>query len=162
MQFLRGDFTGKQQILRPPWSVDEALFVELCTTCGDCIRVCPTGILTKGRGAYPVVDFTNGECEFCEKCVAACKPLALRYNNEPGEQSWQVKALISNKCLAQQGIVCRSCAEQCEPRAIVFTLSAGSAPQPLITIDKCTGCGACLSSCPVNALSIALPLTQEA
>ncbi len=32
--------------LRPPGAVDEALFLERCTQCGDCAKVCPYGSIS--------------------------------------------------------------------------------------------------------------------
>ena len=157
MQFLRGDFRGTEIALRPPWAVHESLFVELCNRCGDCIRSCPTAILIKGRAGFPVVDFSKGECEFCGHCVAECETGALRQTHQPDDQPWMLKALISDRCVTLQSVICRSCSEQCEVHAIVFPLSAGRVPQPQLDNTMCTGCGACVSVCPVNAISVMLP-----
>lgn len=154
-QLLSGDFRGERVVLRPPWSVDEAQFVELCTSCGECIGVCPTSILQKGRGGYPIVDFQKGECEFCAKCVEKCETGALkRLESGTNTLPWQLKAVIGESCLAYQGVICRSCGEQCESRAIFFQLSIGHAPRPEINPASCNGCGACYASCPTNAISI--------
>ena len=153
MQFLRGDFSGTKDAVRPPWATAAHQFVELCTGCGNCISGCPTEILYQGRGKYPVVDFAKGECEFCGECVERCETGALQ---RAGREfpPWNLKASIGDTCLAQQGVICRSCAEQCEPRAITFHHSAGRVPYPLLDLGRCTGCGACYAQCPVNAISL--------
>jgi len=153
-QFLRGDFRGAEKALRPPWAVNESQFVDLCNSCGDCIPSCPTSILVKGRAGFPVVDFSKGECEFCGNCVAVCKTGALQQTQQPGEVPWALKAVIGDSCITHQGVVCRSCTEQCETRAIEFQLSVGRVPQPQLDEAKCNGCGACVSICPVNAISV--------
>ena len=158
MQFLRGDIRGVNKALRPPWAVAESQFTELCNSCGDCISTCPTSILIKGRAGLPVVDFSKGECEFCGDCVATCKTGALQQTYEPGEVPWMLKAVLGDRCLTHQNVICRSCVEQCETRAIVFQLSAGHVPQPQLTEAECTGCGACVAVCPVNAISVVAPV----
>lgn len=157
MQFLRGDFRGVEKTLRPPWAVSESQFVKLCNRCGDCIPSCPTSVLVKGRAGFPVVDFSKGECEFCGHCVAVCKTGALQQTHAPDNIPWLLKAVIDDSCITYQGVICRSCAEQCDARAIVFGLVAGCVPRPELTDSKCTGCGACVSICPVNAISITTP-----
>lgn len=158
MQFLRGDFGGVEKTLRPPWAVNESLFIRLCNSCGDCITSCPTSILIKGRAGFPVVDFSKGECEFCGQCVAACHTGALERTQFPDEVPWLLKAVIGDRCITYQGVVCRSCVEQCDAHAIMFQLSAGRVPQPQLADARCTGCGACVSICPVNAISIVNPV----
>jgi ferredoxin-type protein NapF len=157
MQFLRGDFRGVEKLLRPPWAVEETQFVVLCNCCEECIPSCPTAILVKGRAGYPIVDFNRGECEFCGNCVTACTTGALQRTQAAGEIPWKYKAEIADSCITYQGVVCRSCAEQCETRAIAFQLSAGRVPQPRLADEKCNGCGACVAICPVNAISVINP-----
>ncbi|MDH5190615.1 MAG: ferredoxin-type protein NapF [Gammaproteobacteria bacterium] len=151
-QFLRGDFRGKKTVIRPPWSQDEPVFTETCTTCSDCIKACPESILLKGRASYPVVDFENGECTFCGLCAEVCQTSSI--NKLPDTPPWSLKAVITDSCLAKKGIVCVSCQEECEQNAIKFIPVAGHIPAPDINISSCTGCGACYGSCPVNSISI--------
>ena len=156
MQFLRGDFKGKEVPLRPPWAIAESLFTDICTNCGECISHCPTHIIKQARANFPVVDFSAGECLFCERCVDACKPQALLKTRQ--NTPWSIKASIKNDvCIAHQGVECRSCYDPCEARAIMMPPRLGGISIPVISTDTCTGCGACLSVCPVQAVTIGLP-----
>lgn len=61
-------------------------------------------------------------------------------------------AKLETGCLALRGIVCRSCAEHCEPGAIrLRPLPAGRA-LPVIDEARCTGCGECARVCPAQAI----------
>ena len=131
MQFLRGDFTGKQTPLRPPWAITESLFTDICTNCGECITQCPTHIIKQARANFPVVDFSAGECLFCEQCINACKPHALLKKNEKSIP-WSIKASINNDvCLAHHGVECRSCFDPCEARAIMMPPRLGGISIPI-------------------------------
>ena len=153
MQFLRGDFKGKESPQRPPWAIDENLFTEICTNCGDCISQCPTHIIKTARANFPVVDFSLGECLFCEQCVDVCIPKALLKSDQ--KKPWSIKASISNEtCIAHQGVECRSCYDPCEARAIMMPPRLGGISIPVISTHSCTGCGACFSVCPVQAVSM--------
>ena len=155
----RGFFRGRSAPaapLRPPWAVDEAAFLQQCTGCGDCIRVCPTGILTAlAPGQPPVVDFRQGECTFCGQCASACRPRALR--REDDRQPWPYKAAAGEACLARQQVECRSCGDFCPEGALRFPARAGGPALPVLLEDRCTGCGACLAPCPTAAISIGRP-----
>ena len=72
----------------------------------------------------------------------------------PRKKPWQAKASISDKCLAQQNVECRSCGDMCEPMAIQFQLRAGSVALPKIELDECNGCGACVAVCPTSAILV--------
>ncbi|MDT8283423.1 MAG: ferredoxin-type protein NapF [Gammaproteobacteria bacterium] len=157
MQFLRGDFKGKQSPLRPPWAIDESLFTEICTRCSECITHCPTHIIKPARANFPVIDFSAGECLFCEQCVEVCKPHALLKTTQK-ITPWSIKALIKKDiCIAHQGVECRSCYDPCESRAIMMPPRPGRISIPVISKDTCTGCGACVSVCPVQAITTAQP-----
>lgn len=153
MQFLRGDFKGKESPLRPPWAINESLFIEICTNCGECITQCPTHIIKQARANYPVIDFTSGECTFCGLCVETCKPHALLKSEQ--KKPWSIKASIKqDACIAHKGVECRSCYDPCEARAIKMPPRLGGISIPIISTDNCTGCGACFSVCPVQAVSM--------
>lgn len=153
MQFLRGDFKAKELPLRPPWAIDESLFIETCTRCGDCVSQCPSHIIKQARANYPVVDFSSGECTFCHLCVETCKPQALLKSAQ--KKPWSIKASINkDACIAFKGVECRSCYDPCEARAIMMPPRLGGISIPIISTDNCSGCGACFSVCPVQAISV--------
>lgn len=154
-QFLSGDWGAREMPRRPPWALAEEEFIARCTRCSDCLSACPTGILEKGRGGFPRVNFAKGECTFCGDCVAACKPAALV--RAEGAAPWRLAAQIGVTCLAHQGVVCRSCGDRCEVRAIRFRLARGGVARPELDGASCTGCGACVAVCPVGAISMCEP-----
>ena len=150
-QLFRGDTGSKRLPLRPPWSVDELHFIDACSRCGDCIQSCPEQILIKGSGGFPEVNFQHGECTFCGDCVRSCEAPVF---NELDQAPWQLKAAIGDGCVTHKQVVCRSCAEQCEPEAIRFRLQAGGVGSPELDLSACTGCGACVATCPTQAITI--------
>ena len=59
----RGFFRGRPRPKaenRPPWALAEALFVDRCTRCNDCLSACPEHILVASDGGFPTVDFKRG------------------------------------------------------------------------------------------------------
>lgn len=149
--FLRGRFSARKGPLRPPWALFEDDFLSACTRCGDCSRSCPTYIIIE-QGGYPTIDFGEGECTFCGDCVTACKAGALRRGE--GQAPWSIRASIGEDCLAVQRVECRVCGEQCEAGAIRFQPQAGGVALPTVDKAQCTGCGACVASCPTRAISV--------
>ncbi|MDH5424450.1 MAG: ferredoxin-type protein NapF [Gammaproteobacteria bacterium] len=158
-QFLRGDFTNRHAPIRPPFSLAEYLFVEICTQCGDCIKACPQNILFSGSGKYPEVDFSKGECTFCLDCVDSCNDNVLAVR--AGEQPWTIQSTITDKCLVFKGIHCMTCREQCETEAIGFTPRVGQPPYPVIDSLLCNGCGACFQPCPNHAIKLSYQNPNE-
>jgi len=138
---------------RPPWALP-AKFSALCARCNACIEGCSERILVRGDGGFPVVDFKRGGCSFCGTCVDLCKSGALIRTQEP---AFPAKARVDRSCLAGRGITCRACGDACDVRAIRFRLQTGGRAEVNILMDACTGCGACLSICPVGALKIGVP-----
>ena len=139
-QLLRGKFLTSMHTeteqkqgfegIRPPWAMENSHFMEQCTRCGDCLSVCETKILVKGDGGFPEVKFDHGECTFCGKCVEVCEQPIFRSRET---QPWTHKIEMSAAC---------------------FRLQMGGVAQPLVNMDTCNGCGACLKNCPVNAIKI--------
>ena len=110
---------------------------------------------------YPRIEFKNGECTFCGDCARACDEGALAWS--PQATPWQVKAVVLSACLAQHGVVCRSCGEPCATGAIRFHFVIGGIAQPQVDPAACTGCGACFAVCPAQAIALRDdPVYQEA
>ncbi|MBL0609793.1 ferredoxin-type protein NapF [Aeromonas jandaei] len=151
----RGLFRGRLRVAEPPvqlpWSVAWSQFSTGCTRCGDCLAACPEQILVNGEGGFPTVDFQRGECTFCGDCVAACKEPLFR---PASETPWQYKASIAANCLANGQVYCQRCQDSCEPRAIRFIPTLGRVPPPVIELESCNGCGACVQDCPVGSIKV--------
>ena len=138
--------------IRPPWAHEEAVFVDLCTRCQACTEACPQQIIEVGDGGFPQLSFARGGCTLCHACVAACTPQALVA--QPGRAPWRHVARIDNACLALHGVMCRSCDDLCDSGALRFHPQPGGLSQPAIEAELCSGCGACVSPCPVQAVTM--------
>lgn len=154
--FLFGARQMRATVQRPPWSLLEAAFVDACTGCGDCLAACPEAILVPDPDRLPVVDFSRGTgaCTFCGACADACAASAfLAADRRDGQEPWYWRAAIGERCLTFNGIMCQSCKDACGDGAIAFVHVAGGVARPFLDVECCTGCGACQSPCPVQAIS---------
>lgn len=160
--FLRGSSPHlSPSVIRPPWALPFASFVAACTRCDDCIRACPQHILQRGDGGYPETRFQSGECSFCGECAAVCKAGAFQPEARTPHNAWDLKVSIAPTCLSLNGVVCRTCGDHCDAHAIRFQLQTRAVAVPQINPASCTGCGACQSVCPVNAVLIQNQTRQE-
>lgn len=149
--FLRlGDVSArKSDPIRPPWTSTRSL-TESCTRCGECVTACPEKILVIDAEGWPQVDFNRGGCTLCGYCATACAAPVFDRALSP---AWRVAVSISQRCLPKHGVLCESCRDICLEDAIRFERIAGQPPAPVISVAKCTGCGACVSTCPVQAIA---------
>ncbi|WP_081869871.1 ferredoxin-type protein NapF [Endozoicomonas numazuensis] len=137
--------------VRPPRSLQEQSFTDLCTRCSECIAVCETGLLVQGSGGFPEADFRKSGCSFCNACKEVCSSGAIgKHNDTP----WKLKPVISDQCLALNKVHCRTCSEMCEAAAIQFRFQTSGVAEPAIDLDLCNACGECVSSCPVDAITM--------
>jgi ferredoxin-type protein NapF len=72
-----------------------------------------------------------------------------------GQAPWSIRASIGEHCLAVQRVECRVCGDQCAPGALKFQPQAGGVSLPVLEAARCTGCGACVATCPTLAISVA-------
>lgn len=136
----------------PPWIRDIQYFKQNCDGCGDCIRQCEKNILVLADTGFPVVDMYKGGCSFCGNCAKACSKDLFDYS--PSRQPWQLKAFITDDCLCCNNVLCRTCVEHCNEGAVIVSQENGRIGAPRIVAEKCNGCGACFSPCPVGAIGI--------
>ena len=135
--------------LRPPGALTEAFFFDVCERCDDCVVACPEQIIKPGDGGFPELDFTLTGCTRCQKCIEACKPGALGGEIPESLGAWTV----NDACLPKNKVTCQSCKDACDALAISFPYTSSN-PTPLIDLNSCTGCGECVSVCPVDAIAI--------
>lgn len=151
-QFLRGNLTGRDSAIRPPWAVAESEFVARCDQCSECVAACPSQLIEVANDGLPFMNFLKSECDFCNACARACATGALVYRDEANQPIWSLAATIEPTCIAFNGVVCRTCGEHCEATAIRFVHVVGRGAMPQVDLERCTGCGACVSVCPVKAV----------
>jgi len=168
--FLRGKSPRQDpNTIRPPWAIEASIFIDKCTRCDECIKACPEKIISRGDGGYPEINFQQGECTFCMKCVESCEAdafIKLPIDKEidliiKTIKPWNLNVSFNNTCLSMNAVVCRACADNCDEQSIHFKLKIGGVSEPQFTQNTCTGCGACLSVCPVHAVHIEPVIDQN-
>ncbi len=146
---LFGRRRAERPPLRPPWARVRD-FTDLCTRCGACQEACAETIIVAGDGGFPTVDFRRGECTFCGACADVCpQPLFDR-----SRRAWTTAPRIGRGCLTHSGVICQTCRDICQEGVFSFVLMPRAAPQPVVDPASCTGCGACVSACPGEAVTI--------
>jgi ferredoxin-type protein NapF len=154
--FLTGRIGGEPRTPRlgpsPPWLAG-LISPEGCLSCGQpCVEACPEEIVRTHPPEHPdaglaYIDFAAGPCTFCRACIEVCPEFAI---GKPKGRALPPVELDPGKCLAAQGVVCIICVARCPERAI----TGRPGGHVSVTAAKCTGCGACVPSCPVGALDV--------
>lgn len=147
---LLGRSTAADIVICPPGATIEGLEAA-CTGCGLCVERCPTGIVRLADG-MPSIDFSFGECTFCGECSAVCPEPVFAASQTT---RFPHVATIDDACLARRGVACQSCGECCPEQAIRFRPRIGGPFEPELKAELCSGCGACLTVCPVDAIGLA-------
>jgi len=147
-------------VVRPPYGLDESLFQSECVTCESkaCMASCDEQIITIGSDGTPKLHFVNSGCTFCEECAHACHSNVLSLTHtHTAERLNAIFQINTEGCIAHNDVICFACKEPCIDDAILF---AGMF-NPVIDMDKCTGCGFCLSRCPTLAIDFTPTLLKE-
>lgn len=131
--------------LRPPGAVEEALFVERCTKCGDCLKACPHDSIQSHAGdALPVIYTDETPCYLCEDfpCVAACATEALVMPESRESVEMGLAVVSAQACTAGQG--CHACVSQCPTQALALDFDEF---RVTVSEARCVGCGICEQVC---------------
>lgn len=142
-------------VVRPPYGLIESLFQSECIMCESkaCVASCDERIVLIGGDGTAMLNFTKNGCTFCEECAKACEKSGMRALNlgheNYAEKTNAVFRISTEGCVAHHGTICFSCKEPCIDDAILFN----GMFNPVIDMDKCTGCGFCMGRCPTGAIS---------
>ncbi|MEN6627764.1 MAG: 4Fe-4S binding protein [Candidatus Sumerlaeia bacterium] len=158
------------RLVRPPGSRAEREFLQRCTACGLCMKICVTGglqpALTEAglEGLWtPRLEPRIGACDYnCTLCGQVCPTEAIRPLTVEEKQKTKigVAAFDVTRCIPYAyGRDCTVCEECCPiPEKAIYTTDdevqvAGvrtTIKRPHVDPDKCIGCGACVNMCPLK------------
>jgi ferredoxin len=159
--------------VRPPGSVPEQEFLELCIRCGECFKVCPNNVLQplgfqqglEGLWSPHVVADWAGCEPSCNACGQACPTSAIRALPlaEKKVARMGLAAVNLDTCLPWAGKeACQLCVDECTAAgydAIEFVRVHTQADEsgkpmagsgflaPKVQPDRCVGCGLCQMRC---------------
>lgn len=156
------------RVLRPPGAAAEWQFGQLCLRCGNCVRSCPSEIITTrwhsdswSNWLVPEVTFDSDYCrEDCNACMEACPSGALtKSSRKTGDKpAMGLAHVLMDSCLLAQGRECRTmCLDACPYEAITLHKWTWEDDRryPIVAAEKCPGCGACQVACtPMNAIVV--------
>lgn len=149
------------RLIRPPGSLPDPWFLQNCTRCGECVRVCPTNTLQPVwfmsglEGLWsPRVFTAYAPCsQDCAACGQVCATGAIRPLDIEEKKFAKIGTarIYKARCLAWgQDRKCLVCDEVCPYNAVSFVkVPERNNRVPVVEDHKCIGCGFCESKCPV-------------
>ncbi|WP_455368296.1 4Fe-4S dicluster domain-containing protein [[Eubacterium] cellulosolvens] len=167
--------------IRPP-GTDEQAFSNRCIRCGECARVCPTGVIQPSYSVKylevlwtPILMTRLGYCDYsCTLCGEVCPTGTITKLSLERKQKTVIGIahIDEKRCIPwAQGTECIVCEEMCPipEKAIKLekeTLmnSFGEISDvllPRVIPDLCIGCGICEYKCPVEDESAIRIYTAE-
>ena len=138
-------------VVRPPYGLSESLFQSECSVCESkaCVASCDEKIIVIADDGTATLNFAQSGCTFCDDCARACEAGVLSLEHTEYNSKINANFSISfDACVAHNSVICFSCKEPCIDDAILFN----GMFNPIIDMDRCTGCGFCISVCPTNAI----------
>ena len=166
--------------VRPPGSVPERQFLEMCIRCGECFKACPSDVLQplgfqqgiEGLWTPHVVADWAGCASSCNACGQVCPTGAIRALplDEKRHARMGIAEINVQTCLPHAGReACQLCVDECVAAgygAIEFTQVGTTIDEtgqpvegtgylaPMMLPDKCVGCGLCQTRCyGINVLA---------
>ncbi len=167
------DSESSLRLVRPPGSVPEREFLQMCIRCGECFKACPSDVLQplgfqQGlEGLWtPYVNADWAGCaSSCNGCGQVCPTGAIRALSLVEKRHTRMGLAFLNlqTCLPHAGKeACQLCVDECTAagyNAIEFTqvgTEVDDAGQPIegtgylapvMIDDQCVGCGLCQTRC---------------
>lgn len=164
-------------LVRPPGSVPEDEFLQMCIRCGECYKACPNNVLQpegfqQGLAGLwtPMVNADWAGCESsCNACGQVCPTGAIRALALEEKKVARMGLAVLNRetCLPIAGKeACQLCVDECNAagyEAIEFVtmhtqvddqgepIEGSGFLAPQVIDDKCVGCGLCQTRC--NAIN---------
>jgi ferredoxin len=159
--------------VRPPGSVPEREFLQMCIRCGECFKACPSDVLQplgfqqglEGLWTPHVVADWAGCASSCNACGQVCPTGAIRaLPLEEKKVARMGLAFINEQtCLPIAGReACQLCVDECTAagyHALEFMQVGTEVDEfglpvegtgylaPRLIADKCVGCGLCQTRC---------------
>jgi ferredoxin len=159
--------------VRPPGSVPEKEFLQLCVRCGECFQACPNSVLQplgfeqglEGIWTPQVVADWSGCEPSCANCGRVCPTGAIRALPLEEKRVARMGLAVVNQdtclpCAGQEE--CQLCVDECTAGgydAIEFVrvgtevddlgqpVEGSGFLAPVVLADRCVGCGLCQTRC---------------
>lgn len=159
--------------VRPPGSVPERVFQQMCIRCGECLQACPNDVLQplafeqgfEGLWTPHVAADWSGCEPSCSNCGQVCPTGAIRALplDEKRVARMGLAGVNEATCLPYTGRgECQLCVDACAAsghEAIEFMtvgtqmdemgipIEGTGTLAPVVVAEKCVGCGLCQSRC---------------
>ena len=151
------DELARSVALRPPGALAEQSFLDTCSRCAECARVCPAQCIqldTTGRiaGGAPYIDANVMACVVCDglKCMHVCPSGAL-VPTALGDIDMGTAVWNSATCVRRNGEDCTICVDRCPVGSVAIELRGDRIH---VIPEGCIGCGVCQHECPTDPKSI--------
>ena len=160
-----GTEAEKRFLLRPPGSLPENEFIQRCIRCGNCMKVCPTGVIMPASLRYgfgslwsPRLDPESGYCEYlCNLCGKVCPTGAIEKLSMEEKTGFKIGLAVINRetCFPwAEHEECIVCEEHCpvpdKAIKVEMVMKEGREIKYPHVVDKlCIGCAICEHVCPV-------------
>ncbi len=159
--------------VRPPGSVPEPEFLQMCIRCGECFKACPYNVLQplgfeQGlEGLWTPAVFADhaGCAPSCNACGQVCPTGAIRALGLEEKRVARMGLAVLNleTCLPHAGReACQLCVDDCiaagyhamefiqvhtEVDADGLPVEGSGYLAPVVLAEKCVGCGMCQMAC---------------